>query len=88
MSAPTIGNVELTSRVLVASLRSCRCPMCGGTKKAAQTLCGRDYYSLPRELQLALYRRLGSGYAEAVHAAFDYLGKTTFRTAEEAQAAR
>ena len=87
-TAPMVGETPLTTRTLVNSLRSCRCPVCGGAKRAAETLCHTDYRRLPRELQKSLYRRVGEGYDAAVHAAFDYLGVMTFRTPEESGAPR
>lgn len=80
-TTPMIGQTPLTTQTLVASLRSCTCPMCGRVKRAAETLCRDDYRRLPRELQKALYRRVGEGYDAAVHAAFDYLGVMVFRGA-------
>jgi hypothetical protein len=42
---------------------------CGRNKQARQTFCGGCYRALPRAMQLALYRRFGSGYEEAYAAA-------------------
>ena len=58
---------------LVRSLRMTVCPVCGKVKRPAQTFCYRDYRNLPREMQLALYNRLGEGYAEAVVKALNFL---------------
>lgn len=63
---------------LVRSLVRCRCPACGGRKHQHHTLCGRCYYALPAGPRQALYRRLGSGYREAVAAAMGLLGRAEF----------
>lgn len=46
---------------------------CGNKKKPKQSFCNRCYYSLSRPMQLALYRRFGSGYEEAYQAAKNWL---------------
>lgn len=66
----------------MTSLRSVKCPACGGVKKVGQTLCLRDYRSLPAPLRTALYARLGNGYREAVLEAFQFLDVTTFQVDE------
>jgi hypothetical protein len=43
--------------------------ICGRRKRTKETFCGSCYRSLPRPMQLALYRRMGSGYEEAYAAA-------------------
>lgn len=64
----------LTEEELIASLQSEICPACGRSKMFGQTLCRKQYNLLPREMQRALYQRLGEGYAEAVDAALSHLG--------------
>jgi hypothetical protein len=71
-------NDQLTVESLFTSLRSTVCPSCGGKKKTMQTLCPREYMSLPRELKQALWRKIGHGYKEAVHDAFLFLDVVTF----------
>lgn len=63
---------------LVASLRSIVCPACGGKKKVAQTLCGKDYYALPLPMRTALYKRVGEGYEKAIYDALKHLGASEF----------
>lgn len=58
---------------LVKSLASTVCPACGGWKKPRMSLCSRDYRSLSKDCQLALYRRVGSGYEQALVAALRQL---------------
>lgn len=67
----------LDPQQLVASLRSVKCPCCGGKKKPDQTLCGVDYGRLSPRLRVALYDGLGQGYEEAVAEAFELLGVTS-----------
>lgn len=69
----------MTDRQLIDSLCSNLCPACGRGKNARMTLCGGCYHGLPRELQKALYNRLGEGYSEAVDQALRMLGVTTPR---------
>lgn len=38
---------------------------CGRKKKTRQSFCSKCYFSLPRQLQAALYQRVGEGYEEA-----------------------
>lgn len=54
---------------LIAELQATKCTSCFGVKKRAQTFCGFCYHALPREMQTALYRRVGAGYQEARDAA-------------------
>lgn len=63
---------------LVASLRSTTCPACGGEKRPNETLCSHEYYRLPRAKRNRLYDYVSAGYAEAVVAAFLFLGVDTF----------
>jgi hypothetical protein len=70
---------QMTVEALLTSLRSTVCPACGQRKKTMQTLCPQEYLSLPRELKLALYRKIGKGYKEAVYDAFLFLDRVTFR---------
>jgi len=58
---------------LFASLKSTTCPACGRFKKPMQTLCASDYRRLSKQLKKDLYKRLGEGYEEAVHAALNAL---------------
>jgi hypothetical protein len=68
----------LDSVELARELAGTKC-RCGATKypasTARQTFCGRCYFKLPKEMQQALYRRLGSGYAEAYDAAVKFLAE-------------
>lgn len=57
----------------VESLASATCPCCKASKKDGHTFCNRCYWRLPRDHQVAIYRRLGDGYIEAVDAAMEYL---------------
>ena len=49
------------------------CPGCGGKKKPRNGFCSRCYYSLPKDLQKALWQRFGLGYEEAHEDARDWL---------------
>lgn len=49
---------------LVEELGGTEC-QCGRTKKRSTTFCSKCFYSLPKDQQRALYRRLGDGYEEA-----------------------
>lgn len=57
---------------LLTELRGSEC-RCGNIKKPDMTLCGFCYRTLPRDLQNALYKRMGHGYENAYAAAADYL---------------
>ena len=57
---------------LVRWLASEEC-RCGKTKVARQTFCRWCYAILPREMQRALYARIGQGYEQAFAAAVDFL---------------
>jgi hypothetical protein len=70
---------------LCRSLASTVCPACGQWKKPRQTLCGKDYASIPRRLQKALYNRVGAGYEEAVESAMKELGITEFKMPPQSQ---
>ncbi len=70
---------QLTDQALIHSLASKLCPSCGRSKKRRQTLCGREYFALPKDAREALYRPLGHGYREAVAVALDLLGAAEFR---------
>ena len=61
--------MTLTDQELIASLVAELCPGCGKAKKSRQTFCSACYFKLPTPERLALYRRLGEGYAEAFGAA-------------------
>lgn len=54
-------------------LLSPECPACHGTKKPRHTLCKDCYFALPRELRNALYKRLGTGYTQALNHALEWL---------------
>lgn len=58
---------------LIRELLGTTCPACNGTKKTRQTLCGRCYHALPKNMQMALYRYVGAGYEEAYEAAVKFL---------------
>lgn len=62
----------MTPDQLVTELRGNAC-RCGTPKRPMMTLCGKCYRALPREMQLALYRRVGKGYEEAYAAAAGWL---------------
>jgi hypothetical protein len=64
---------DVDDHELVISLGSKVCPACGGGKKRAHTFCGPDYYKLDTQTRKDLYRRLGSGYREAIAAALRIL---------------
>lgn len=49
------------------------CPGCHGPKKKNNGFCSKCYYSLPKEMQKALWNRFGSGYEEAHEDARDWL---------------
>lgn len=71
---------EVTDLDLVASLGSTDCcPACGGPKQRKHTFCRADYFKLPKSMRDALYNPLGHGYREAVFAAIERLGRTTFQ---------
>lgn len=65
--------MTVTTKDLLRSLASTVCPACGGKKNASMTLCSRDYHRLPATTAVALYRRVGAGYEEAIAEAFRYL---------------
>lgn len=69
-----VGREDLGVFELVESLRSHVCPVCGGGKSARMTMCRRDYKQLPRELQHALYSRVGAGYEEAMKDCMTHFG--------------
>jgi hypothetical protein len=77
MSAEALSE-RVDTRALLVSLRSVVCPACGGPKKTMQTLCRRDFYSLPTQARRDLWRQLGHGYREAVLVAMEILGKAEF----------
>jgi hypothetical protein len=70
---------QMTVEALLTSLRSTVCPSCGGRKKTMQTLCPREYMSLPREMKKSLWRRIGHGYKEAVYDAFVFFDLVEYR---------
>lgn len=69
---------QVTDRKLLASLRSTTCPACGQHKGAKKWFCAAEFYSLPREHRLNLYRPYGYGYREAVLDAMRHLGVDEF----------
>ncbi len=54
-------------RELIDELNGTLC-QCGAGKAAKQTFCRKCYFSLPKLMRQALYRRIGNGY-EAAYAA-------------------
>lgn len=60
----------LTDRELVDSLSATTCPACKRKKRRGETFCYTCYKTLPAVERNNLYRRLGSGYAEAFRSAF------------------
>lgn len=65
---------ELTQDIALRSLASDRCPSCGGRKDRRKTLCGPEYFKLPKAMRNALYNGTGHGYEEAVIEALNFLG--------------
>ena len=61
--------VKVSRGQLIDSLRSDRCPACGGTKKPGQTFCRADYRRLTAAEKHRLHDPVGNGYEEAVAAA-------------------
>jgi hypothetical protein len=57
---------------LVTELAGSLC-RCGREKKKGNTFCRLCYFSLPRILQLKLYRKVGNGYEEAYQEAVECL---------------
>lgn len=53
-------------------LQSREC-VCGSEKQPQRTFCLECYKALPANMQRALYKRIGSGYAEAYDEAKTYL---------------
>jgi predicted amidophosphoribosyltransferase len=62
---------------LKSSLMGDLCPICGKSKRPAQTLCPHCYSKLPLTLRRKLYDRIGQGYEQAIEAAMKHL-KTEF----------
>jgi hypothetical protein len=58
----------MTQLDLVRELRGALCH-CGRPKTPGHSFCAECYKSLPREMQTALYKRVGTGYEEAYDAA-------------------
>lgn len=75
---PHVPFSEITDLDLWSSLGSTVCPACGQDKKRKHTLCGSDYYKLPKPKRDALYNPLGHGYREAVIEALKHLQRLTF----------
>jgi len=67
------------SDILIKSLRSTECPMCGSAKRMAQTMCPGCYRKLSPETKQDLYRRIGNGYEAAVEKAMAELGVAEFK---------
>jgi hypothetical protein len=61
-----IKRADLWPAVLVESLRSEVCPICGGRKGVRMTMCRADYKALPASIRSALYSGVGIGYEEAI----------------------
>lgn len=68
-------SVVLT-RELVAGV--CRC---GNRKRPGHTFCKSCFFSLPKRMQTALYKRMGEGYEEAYAAAAAWLKGENLRRA-------
>jgi hypothetical protein len=66
----------IDNRTALDSLKSAKCPACGGKKKVRQSLCSSDYFKLPMLLRKNLYARIGSGYSEALAEALAFLEVT------------
>lgn len=67
-----------TKQELLDSLYSKTCPACGQRKREQQTFCGDCYHELPKRQQLALYRKFGRGYEQAVTDALNELDAEEF----------
>ena len=59
-------------RQLVEELMGPTC-QCGRGKRPKQSFCKECFGMLPKEQQMALYRRIGNGYESAHAAAVSYL---------------
>lgn len=64
--------MDKTTKELVEELGGTKC-QCGRSKKRANTFCSKCFYSLPKDQQRALYKRLGDGYEEAYATAMESL---------------
>jgi hypothetical protein len=49
------------------------CPGCNNSKRPNNGFCSKCYYSLPKDMQKALWNRFGSGYEESHEDARDWL---------------
>lgn len=67
-----IAKIPIT--VLVASLKSTKCPACGGSKQAGHSLCRTDFGDLSYGSRQRLYHQIGSGYEGAMNKALESLG--------------
>lgn len=60
-------------KTILEDFLGAECAGCGGKKRPKMSHCRNCYYALPRHMQLALYRRFGSGYEEAFAASTKFL---------------
>jgi hypothetical protein len=63
----------MTQLEIINSFRGRRCAVCQGSKKPDTGFCFGCYYSLPKELSRALWKRFGAGFEEAYLAAKTWL---------------
>jgi ribosomal protein L40E len=49
------------------------CKGCGGTKPSRMSHCRKCYFSLPKAMRRALYRRIGEGYEAAYTESLQHL---------------
>ncbi len=75
-----VNDCELTLKPgpleLVAELRGMKC-RCGEGKESGKTFCTSCYWSLPRDVQRNLYKKINQGYAEAYQEAVKILSGST-----------
>ena len=57
----------LDRKSILADFCGTRCAGCGAVKRSRMSHCSRCYHSLPRAMQMALYKRFGEGYEGSVH---------------------
>lgn len=67
---PRVSTEEAIRIVQELNGRTCRC---GKPKGKEKTFCPSCYSTLPREMQLTLYKRVGKGYEEAYQACVKHL---------------
>lgn len=71
MTVDQLANITEQKRLLRELYGEiCRC---GGSKVSKQTFCRGCYMSLPRDVRLMLYQRIGAGYENAYAEAVRFL---------------